>query len=101
MAITDINSGKIYGCKENSSIWKHEKGHIAFNNCYFGVKINYYQSFFLMLAVFSTTLALLIDGLFLKVLSFCLSLSVIIFYLFEEAWCWGYAFKKPHINHIQ
>jgi len=98
MAIVDLNNGKIYGCKENSMVWKHEKGHIAFNNMNFGVKINYYQSFFLMLAVFSTTLAILIDTLLIKVVSFVLALSVIIFYILEEAWCWGYAFNSPIVN---
>jgi len=98
MAIVDINTGKIYGCKKNSMVWKHEIGHLAFNNTYFGVKINYYQSFFLMLAVFFTSISLLIDNLYLKVISFVLALGVIVCYILEEAWCWGYAFNPTKIN---
>ena len=93
MANVDLNTGKIYGCREGSAVWWHEKGHIVFNNYDWGVRINYYQSFFLMLSVFFISLGMITNYLMFKSIGFVLSLAVICFYVLEESWCWIYSFR--------
>lgn len=94
MALVDLSTGKIFGCKEGNKVWYHEKGHIVFNNSNFGAKINYYGSFFQMLAVFFLSLSIIINNLLLHVFTFCLGLSVVACYLFEETWCWVWGLKE-------
>ncbi|MFA6074035.1 MAG: hypothetical protein WC758_08010 [Candidatus Woesearchaeota archaeon] len=94
MANVDLTNNKIYGCKEGSPVYYHEQGHIFFCNKESGVRINYYQSFFQMLGLFFLSLGVLTDILLIKVIGFVFSLAVILFYLYEEIWCWVYAYKK-------
>jgi len=94
MAIVDIKTGKITGCKKNSAVWWHEKGHLLFNNSNFGATINYYVSFFQMFGLFFLSIGVVGNTLFWKVLGFCFALGVLISYFLEEAWCWGYALTK-------
>jgi hypothetical protein len=96
MAIVDLATGKIHGCKEGSRVWFHEQGHIVFNNSEWGAKISYYQTFFMMVAVFTGSLSLLIPNLLLRVFTFMNALGMLLSYIFEELWAWGYSFR--HYN---
>ena len=94
MALIDLVSGKIYGCKKGSKVWYHEKGHLLFNNSEFGVKINYYGQFFQMIAVFILSLSIIIDWLPLKLFGLTNALGMIICYVWEEVWCEIYALRE-------
>jgi len=94
MAIVDLSTGQITGCKKGSRTWWHEKGHIAFSKLDLGAKINYYQYHFMMVAVISMAMSLLINSFLLRVFSFLNALGMILSYIYEEVWCWGYSFKN-------
>lgn len=94
MPIVDLNSKKIYGCKKNTRSYFHEKGHLIFNDSEFGVKINYYGSFFQMIAVFFLALGVVIDNFFVSLFGFINASGIIICYLIEEIWCDLYSFKQ-------
>jgi len=94
MAVVDLSSKRIYGCKKGSRVWWHEKGHVAFYHQEIGVKVNYYYSFFTMIAVFFIGLGVVTDSILVKTFGFINALGMILCYIYEEAWCWGYSFKK-------
>ena len=94
MALVDLNTGKIYGCKKGSKVWYHEKAHIKFNDTEFGVKINYFGSFFQMIAVFSIALGLVIKWLPIKLFGLVNAIGMIVCYLYEEIWCERMALKE-------
>ena len=94
MAIVDLINGEIYGCKKGSRVWWHEKGHLVFNQLETGVKVNYWNGMFQMVSLFSLSLGVLTDSLFFKTFGFVNALAMIVCYLYEEAWCWGYSFKN-------
>lgn len=93
LAVVDLATGKIFGCKKDSKVYWHEKGHIKFNNSEFGFRIAYYQIFFMMLAVFFGSLCLIIDNYGLKIFTLCNALGMIVCYIYEEVWCWKYGMK--------
>ena len=88
MAVVDLETNQIYGCKKYSKVWYHEKAHILFNHSESGVKINYYGYFFMMVAVFILSLSILIDWLPLKLFGFLNALGMVVCYAYEEVWCW-------------
>jgi len=94
MAVVDLSSGKITGCEKGSKVWWHEKGHIEFNNTEWGSKIDYYQYFFMMIAVFFGALSLLIDNLFLHLFTLMNALGMIISYIYQEVWAWVWGLKQ-------
>ena len=96
MAIVDLSTEQIHGCKEGSRVWWHEQGHIVFNKTSLGAKINYYYIFFQMVAVFTIALSILINNFYLHLFAFINALGMVCSYLYEEVWCWVYSFK--HYN---
>jgi antibiotic biosynthesis monooxygenase (ABM) superfamily enzyme len=96
MAIVNLETGEIFGCEPGSKTWYHEQGHIVFNKTNWGIKINYYNSFFQMIAIFTLSLSVLINWLPLKLFGLMNALGMVCCYLFEEVWCWIYALK--HYN---
>jgi len=94
MATVDLNSGKITGCVEGSKTWYHEKGHIAFNETDLGSKIDYYQYFFMMVAVFCGSLSLIIDNYFLHLFTFLNAFGMVVSYAYQEIWCWVWGIRE-------
>jgi len=94
MAIVDLATENITGCKKGSRTWWHEKGHIVFSKQDWGAKISYYQYHFMMMAVLFGSLSLLINSLGLKAFTFLNALGMILSYIYEEVWCWAYSFKN-------
>jgi hypothetical protein len=98
LAVVDLQTEKIFGCKEGSKTWYHEKGHIVFNNLDWGAKISYYSVFFQMIAVFFLALSILINNLFLHIFTFLNALGMIVCYLIEESWAWAWGLKNYKKN---
>jgi len=88
MAIVDLKTGQIYGAKEGTKTYYHELGHIEFSKNYLGQRISYYQSFFMMTAVFFISLGLMTSNKYIISFGFVNSLGMILSYLYEEVWCW-------------
>lgn len=86
-AIVNLRTKKIYGCKEGSLSWRHEVGHLVFHESELATRLNLYQGY-------------IIYGLFvaffaeIKIFQFILILALLFIDMFEEIWCWIYAFKK-------
>jgi hypothetical protein len=94
MPFVDLNSSKIYGCKEGTRAWYHEEGHLIFDKGEFGTKIKYYHYFFMMLVASILPFNLFINSILLKIFTLLCSLCVILTYLIEEIWCEVYARRK-------
>jgi hypothetical protein len=88
MATVDLATGNIYGCKEGSKTWYHEKAHIQFNNTEKGNKISYYQFFFMMISVLFGSLYIVFDWFPLAIFSLINAIGMILSYSYEEIWCW-------------
>ena len=93
MPFVDLVTKKIYGCKEGSRSYFHEKGHLLFDESDIGTRIKYYHYFFTMLTVVIIPFNFFINLLLLKIFTLICSFSVIITYLFEEFWCDLYSWK--------
>ncbi len=91
MPFVDLNSKKIYGCKEGSRDYFHEEENMVFDTSELGTKIKYYHYFFTMMTVVIIPFNFFINNLFLKVFTLLCSLGVISTYLIEEIWCDLYA----------
>lgn len=94
MPFVDLNTKKIYGCKEGSRSYYHEQGHLVFDESFYGTKIKYYHYFFTMIAVTIIPINFFINNLILKIFTLICSVGVISTYLIEELWCDYYSFKK-------
>ena len=94
MAVVNLDTGKIIGCKKNSRTYKHEQAHLIFDKISLGMRVKYYHYFFIMILVTILPFNLFIDNLLLKI--YCLILGWCVFgtYLFEEVWCWIRAYKN-------
>lgn len=96
MAIVDVNSGKIIGCKPGTLTYWHEQGHILYSRKNFGMTLQFYGQGFFVISVGVLVLNVFYNTLLVKVwivVSFLLFLATS---LFEELWCWSYAFTKRH-----
>jgi hypothetical protein len=93
-AVVDLSTGKITGCEHGSKTHYHELGHIEFNNTEWGAKIDYYQYFFMMVAVFFGALSLLIDNLFLHLFTFLNALGMLCSYVYQEIWAWAWCLRE-------
>ena len=90
----NLKTGKIVGCKENSLAWYHEDGHKVFNNNEKGIKLQLIQNwsikffFIFMWALYKyrSYYLWLPSGVFL--------LIYFLVDLYEECWCWRYAYKN-------
>lgn len=94
MAITDINTGKITGCEPGTATYRHEEGHIVFNNSDHGIKIVFYRESFLIMTIISMIPNLYFDFYYLKLVPTSSALMFLFLYMYEELWCWIYAYKK-------
>lgn len=94
MPVVDLSTGKIYGCEKGTRSYYHEKGHLYFNSKEFGVKINYYGSFFKMIAVFFVAVGVLTDSILVKSFGFVNAAGMMVCYIIEEAYCEIYAWRK-------
>lgn len=93
MAIVDLKSGKIIGCKEGSLTWYHEKAHLLYNNSEKGIKNSFRQSSFFMLSVIFLVVTLWSPNLYFKVVTSVALVLFIYYYIYEEVWCWSYAWR--------
>jgi len=94
MAFVDLRTEKIYGCKEGSYTWWHEKGHIEFNKSSFGNHLDFWKGNIFIWIIGVLIFAVASDFLFLKSLSVSLFLIYILMYIYEEAWAWVYSIKN-------
>ena len=99
MATVDLATGKIFGCKEHSKVWFHEKAHIKFNDTNQGSKVSYYQFFFMMISVFFITIYLLTGWYYVAIFSFINALGMMMSYIYEEVWCWVVGLKDYYRYH--
>lgn len=101
MATVDLQTGKIFGCKEKSKVWYHEKAHIKFNNTGWGSKISYYQFFFMMIGVFFMSLYQVTGVYFFIIFAFINVLGMLLSYIYEEVWCWVVGLKDYYRNEMK
>jgi len=94
MATINLSTGKITGCVEGSKTYYHELGHKVFNETELGSKIDYYQYFFMMVAVFFGSLSLLINSFFLHLFTFLNALGMVVSYIYQEVWCWVWGMRE-------
>jgi len=81
----DISTKKIYGCKEGSWYYEHEKAHIIFNDIYSGLlMVQQFIFIFWMLCITA-------NNVLLSWLSFAGYIGI---YIYEEYWCNKFASKK-------
>jgi len=91
-AFVDLRTRKIIGAERNSLAWFHEKGHLVYNDSEFGMRNDFRAQVF-----FNATIFFLVLALFFEFFKLCAALSFILFAYFsiyEEAWCWRYAFEE-------
>ena len=93
MAFVDLETEKIFGCKEGSYTWYHEKGHIIFNKSNRGMNFIFWKENIFVLLIVSLGFGALINNFYLKSLSLSLTILFVVMYFYEEAWAWGYALK--------
>jgi len=96
MAVVDLRTGKIVGCKKNSLTWWHEKAHLVYNSSNRGIINNYRANISLMF-----TLGLLVANSITPSLIFKFGLAVsffvfLIYQIYEETWCWMYAHRRKN-----
>lgn len=91
MAFVDTESGKIYGAEEYSLKWFHERGHIEYQKSWKGIKNSFTAQSLFKLTIFFTVLGLF--TFLFKMLALSALLAWIAFGIYEEIWCWNYAFK--------
>lgn len=94
MAFTDLRTKKIYGCEKDSLTWWHEKGHLEFSDSVLGNYHSFWQGNIFVLIVVITATSLIFS--FLKYLAFSLAVLYVVFYIFEEIWCWNYAMRMKN-----
>jgi len=91
-AFVDLKNKKIVGAKENSLTWFHEKGHIVYNEAERGMRNEFQrQGFFNATIFFLVINCFWWFGKYLAAMAFFLST---IYSIYEEAWCWSYAFRE-------
>ena len=94
MAFVNLITEEIYGCKEGGLVWFHEKGHIEFNKTELGNKVDFWKGNIFQIIIGFIVVAVYTDRDFFKQVSLALLIVYLFLYLFEEVWCWFYAFKN-------
>jgi hypothetical protein len=101
LAHCDIETGKIYGCKENTFTYYHEEGHITFANSQKGSTTHLVQKYSFHYWMLSLTfLVIAMAYSHFNILKYLLpfpSLFLFIYFgidFFEELWCNRYAKNK-------
>jgi hypothetical protein len=87
----DIATGKIYGCKEGSWMWWHEKGHLKYNSLEISGNMAAIQQIINWAWMLSITLSLL--NKYMLIISLPCVLINIGIDIYEEIWCNKYANK--------
>ena len=93
MAITNTTTGKIIGCKKDSLTWWHEKAHTLYDNTNRGITFDFWCQSCLIMTVIYLTIHTIFPVVFWKLTALVSCISFLFFYLYEEVWCWKYAFK--------
>jgi len=88
----DLGSGKIYGCKEGTWIWWHEKGHLVYNEIPSTSSLRAIQELILLVWMFSVTLSVI--NRWMVWISLPLIIIYLGIYVYEERWCNNYATSK-------
>jgi ammonia channel protein AmtB len=104
MSYVDLSKNKIIGCKEGSLNWWHEVGHIQYNKTDLSVKLGYKGEFFLYLSIFFIILSHIFNGITQKLFEISSLIFISIFvlvFIYEELWCWVYAFKMKKEGNLQ
>lgn len=96
MSYTNLGTGKIVGAKKNSFKWWHERGHQVFNNLDAGIKVSYKQDFYLKMSITSVIFGQVSKSFYYA--AFVFIILHWIYFLYEEYWCWNYAFKNVRRN---
>lgn len=96
MAFVDVNTGTIIGAKPGTLTYYHEEGHIVYNKSEMGMKNNftkdslfYFMIFFIVLTFFYPIL---------KWCAFSCMVGNLYYSIYEEAWCWRYAFNTLKLS---
>lgn len=91
-AFVDIRTGKIIGAKKGTRTYLHEQGHIIYNKSEFGMRNSFREESTLQLGIYLAVFSFLLP--ILKYYSIGMIMVSIYYFVFEESWCWAYAFKK-------
>lgn len=94
MAIVDLKSSKIQGCKEDSLTWWHEKGHLVYNSSDKGMRNSFMMQSFFEWTVITLIIYMWFNNLFWKIVFTISIIAFVLLYWYEELWCWIYAWKK-------
>lgn len=94
MAVVDLATGKIVGAKEGSKVYYHELGHLEFNKSEKGILYSYYVWFSSFMTIIFLTISLFIHHWLVKAYALIFCSMMIYYYLYEEIWCWRFAFKE-------
>jgi hypothetical protein len=95
MANVNLETGKIYGAKQGSKTFYHEKGHLRFEDEAFkGNLTRQIQDLSLRVLIFTMALHIIYPLSLLKVVLIITLLLSIISEVYEELWCWAYAKKQ-------
>lgn len=94
MAVVDLSTGEIAGCKIGSATWWHEQGHLEFNKKEsLGFTASYYAEGMLKFALIFVILFLFFPYYIFKLIALSAVGANILYYLLEEVWCWVYSIK--------
>jgi len=94
MAVTDINTKKITGCEKNTLTYYHEEGHLKYNASEKGMKNGFWMQSCLILCVIYLVAHALWPIIYWAIVA-AISCGIFLwFYLYEEYWCWKYAYNK-------
>ncbi len=91
-----MDTGEIYGCKEGTHKYYHEKGHIVFNKSEFGSNLLMYKSLaFDLWMLFVMASIAFVRGTVAQSSAFVICVIIYTFYVwtyfYEEHWCNKYA----------
>lgn len=97
-AFADTKNNEIYGATEGTKTWWHEKGHLKYNKTAKGARRNFnFQSYLFV------TICMTVVSLFFPLFKWAALIGILItvyYYVFEEVWCWIYAFKMYNLQKI-
>ncbi len=91
-AFVDLTTGKIHGCEKGSLTYLHEKGHIIYNKSKQGSLNSFREQSAFQAAIYSAIFAFFFP--FMKWIALIFLLGHWHYFLYEELWCWKYAYKK-------
>lgn len=89
----DLNTGKIHATKGTRTYY-HEIGHIKFNSTHSGASINYNTYFYMWISVLFLSVNAILPSYPLKYGAFGFMTMAFLFYIYQETWCWVFAFKR-------